>query len=52
MNNFGKSFETMSDTYDPTTGVIKRDKSKLKVSRRKHGKDDILVYKTLFENKL
>ncbi|XP_065889419.1 uncharacterized protein [Dysidea avara] len=30
MNNFGKSFETMSDTYDPTTGVIKREKSKLK----------------------
>jgi len=31
MNNFGKSFETMTDTYDPTIGVIRREKSKLKV---------------------
>lgn len=32
MDKFGDSFETMTDNYDPTTGVIKREKSKLKVS--------------------
>ena len=31
MDKFGSSFETMTDNYDPTTGVIAREKSKLKV---------------------
>ena len=31
MDKFGRSFETMTDNYDPTTGVITREKSKLKV---------------------
>ena len=31
MDKFGRSFETMTDKYDPTTGVIMREKSKLKV---------------------
>ena len=31
MDKFGRSFETMTDNYDTTTGVIKREKSKLKV---------------------
>ena len=32
MDKFGRSFETMTDNYDPTTGVITREKSKLKVN--------------------
>ena len=32
MDKFGRSFETMTDNYDATTGVIKREKSKLKVN--------------------
>ena len=32
MDKFGRSFETMTDNYDTTTGVIKREKSKLKVT--------------------
>jgi len=31
MDKFGRSFETMTDSYDATTGVIRREKSKLKV---------------------
>ena len=33
MDKFGRSFETMTDNYDATTGVIKREKSKLKVNK-------------------
>ena len=32
MDKFGRSFETMTDNYDATTGVITREKSKLKVN--------------------
>ena len=32
IDKFGRSFETMTDTYDPTTCVITREKSKLKVN--------------------
>ena len=44
LNKFGRSFETMTDTYDPTTGVIKREKSKLKVSHQ-CGRDTCCVRK-------
>ena len=40
MNKFGKSFETMTDTYEPTTGVIRREKSKLKVGWTYQGHTD------------
>ena len=36
MDKFGRSFETMTDNYDATTGVIKREKSKLKVPYHFH----------------